>query len=74
MSVKRCKLKNMVYKPCPECGKHIQSSQKVGAKCVFACSYYCATGDVVKFFIIAINESNEVAYGELQRHTNVTAN
>ena len=45
----------MVYKPCPdhECGEHNHHNK---VKCAEpsmtlpACSYYCATGDVVKCF------------------------
>ena len=43
----------MVYKPCPECGKHNHQ-----LKCA-ECSYYCATGDVVKFFIFSTNHEND---------------
>ena len=39
----------MVYKPCPECGKHNHCHMLKYAE------WHCATGDVVKFFIHIYN-------------------
>ena len=47
----------MVYKPYPECGEHNHHNKSKyqcaeSSVCLHTHIYYCATGDVVTFFII----------------------